>query len=132
MAQTEQLSGLESKDWLMPDDKEGNPASLVVQLRRRAHVFPWFRFVFAEGNDSEVTIYFATHNVEVFGYGLGALLKAVALQRIHTMIQPTEKEARFSMRDDEPYGGPGINLMVVKLNSAKEEKTGKERNGDES
>jgi hypothetical protein len=132
MAQTEQVSGLESKDWLMPDDKEGNPASLVVQLRRRAHIFPWFRFVFAEGNDSAATIYFATHNIKVSGYGLGALLKAVALQRIHTMIQPTENEARFSLRNDEPYAGPGINLIIVELNSKKDEKPEKSEEGDEN
>jgi len=40
----------------------------VVQLRRRAHVFPWMRLVFAEGDNDQVKIAFATHTVTVSGY----------------------------------------------------------------
>ena len=72
-------SELASEDWQLADEDGSKPASLVVQLRRRAHVLPYFRFVYAEGDNSQVKIAFASHMVTVTGHGLAALLAALAI-----------------------------------------------------
>jgi hypothetical protein len=40
-----------SEDWQI-DESDTKPPSFVVQLRKSAVVLPWFRFVYAEGDDS--------------------------------------------------------------------------------
>ena len=54
-----------------------------------AHVLPYFRFVYAEGDDARIEIAFASHLVTVTGHGLTALLAAVSTQRVVRVIQPT-------------------------------------------
>ena len=90
-----------SEDWQLEDMDGAKPASLVVQMRRTAHVFPWFRFVCAEGDNGQIKITFASHLVTVTGNGLAALLAAVSSQRVVRIIQPSENEAKFGVR------GPG-------------------------
>ena len=98
---TVQASALASEDWQIAEEDTKNPISLVIQQRRRAHIFPWFRFVYAEGDNKEVKIAFATHMVTVNGHGLAALLAAISTQRVFRLIQPTEKEAKFGVRGDD-------------------------------
>ncbi len=108
-------SALASEDWQLETDIHAKPVSLLVQLRRRAHVLPWFRFVSAEGDNSQVRITFATHRVIVDGHGLAALLAALAAQRVIRLVQPSENEAKFGVRGEgaERYVGPGITMITV-------------------
>jgi len=45
-------SATNSPDWQVAAEGDHKPASLLVQLRRRAFIFPWFRFVYAEGDNT--------------------------------------------------------------------------------
>jgi hypothetical protein len=108
-------SELASEDWQLADEDGSKPASLVVQLRRRAHILPYFRFVYAEGDNSQVNIAFASHLVTVTGHGLAALLAALAIHRVARIVQPTENEAKFGVRGlgAAKYNGPGITDITV-------------------
>ena len=108
-------SELASEDWQLADEDGSKPASLVIQLRRRAHVLPYFRFVYAEGDNSQVKIAFASHLITVTGHGLVALLAALATHRVVRIIQPTENEAKFGVRGPgtAKYDGPGIADITV-------------------
>jgi len=88
-------SVIENLDWQIAPEDGAKPLSLAVQQRRRAWVFPWHRFVWAEGDNSEVQIAFATHLIKISGHGLAALLAALATQRVVLISQPTESEATF-------------------------------------
>jgi len=94
-------SALASEDWQLAAEDGTKPVSLVVRLRHRAHVLPWFRFMYAEGDNIQIRIAFASHLVTVTGKGLAALLAAIATQRVTGIVQPTENEAKFGVR------GPG-------------------------
>jgi hypothetical protein len=53
--------------------------------------------------------------VTVTGHGLAALLAAVSAHRVVRLIQPTENEAKFSVRGTAAfdYRGPGIDSITV-------------------
>ena len=103
-----------SNDWQV-DESDAKPASLIVQLRRSAHVLPWFRFVYACGDDATIQIVFSSHLVTVTGNGLAALLAAISAHRVVRLIQPTENEAKFGVRGNgaSDYRGPGITSITV-------------------
>jgi hypothetical protein len=107
-------SVLASEDWQLAGEA-GKPASLVVQLRRRAHVLPWFRFIHAEGDNGQVQLTFASHLVTITGNGLAALLAALATQRVIRLVQPSENEAKFGVRGNGAarYSGPSITDITV-------------------
>jgi hypothetical protein len=104
-----------SEDWQLETNADLKPAHLVVQLRRCAHILPWFRFVHAEGDNDQVKITFASHLVTVTGHGLAALVAALAAQQIVRLIQPTENQAKFGVRGTNAgrYTGPGITDITV-------------------
>jgi hypothetical protein len=108
-------SALASEDWQLETDAYAKPVSLLVQLRRQAYVLPWFRFVHAEGDNTQVKITFASHLVTVNGHGLAALLAALAAQRVIRLIQPSENEAKFGVRGEGSprYSGPSITEIKV-------------------
>jgi hypothetical protein len=111
-------SGLElaSEDWqLAGDDGAKKPTSLVVQLRRRAYVLPYFRLIYAEGDNGLVKIAFASHLVTVTGHGLAALIAVLAMNAVARIIQPTENEARFGVRGpaSAKHSGPSITDISV-------------------
>jgi len=103
-----------SEDWQLAEEGS-KPASLLVQLRRRAHVLPWFRFMYAEGDNTNVQLAFASHLVTIAGNGLAALLIALATQRVVRLTQPTENEAKFNVRGPgaATYHGPGITDITI-------------------
>jgi hypothetical protein len=105
---------LASEDWQFAEEGT-KPASLVIQLRRRVYVLPWFRFVYTEGDNAQVLAAFASHLVTITGNGLTALLAALATQRVIRLIQPTENEAKFGVRGSgaAKYDGPGITDITV-------------------
>jgi hypothetical protein len=108
-------SAIESPDWQFAEEDAPKPASLIVQLRRSAFVFPWFRFVYAEGDNTKVDVVFATHSIRITGHGLAALLAALAGQRVIRVIEPSENEAQFSVRgvNGSKYQGPAIHRITV-------------------
>jgi hypothetical protein len=108
-------SALVSEDWQLADEGGTKPLSLIVQLRRHTHVLPWFRFVYAQGDNCQVQVAFASHMVTITGNALAALLAALATQRVVRLIQPTENEARFGVRGPgaAKYQGPGIVDITV-------------------
>jgi hypothetical protein len=107
-------SALVSEDWQLAEDGH-KPASLVVQLRRGMQILPWFRFVYAEGDNTQVKIAFQSHMVNINGNGLAALLAAIASQRVVRIIQPSENEAKFGVRGPaaSKYSGPAIDVISV-------------------
>jgi hypothetical protein len=108
-------SELASEDWQIAEADTARPLSLVVQLRRRAHVLPYPRLVFAEGDNSRVVIAFASHLVTVNGHNLAALLAALADQRVIRIIEPTDNESKFGVRGDSStrVTGPSITDISV-------------------
>jgi hypothetical protein len=79
-------------------------------------IFPWFRFVYAEGDNTTVQIVFASHAVYITGHALAALLAALAGQRVIRVIEPSENEATFGVRGSGAgkYHGPAIHTITVK------------------
>ena len=114
MSASTTLSELVSEDWQLAEEGH-KPTCLLVQLHRCSHVFPWFRFVHAQGDDSTVKLVFASHIVTVTGHGLATLLAAIACQRVVRVVQPTKKEARFAVRGTNAgqYSGPSITDISV-------------------
>jgi hypothetical protein len=108
-------SAIESPDWQLADADGPKPASLVVQLRRGAFVFPWFRFVYAEGDNTRVTIIWTTHAIQVTGHGLAALLAALSGHRVIRLIEPSEHEGTFDVRGPAAakYNAPVIRQITV-------------------
>jgi hypothetical protein len=91
-------STLAVEDWQLAGKDGSKPASLVVRLRRRTYLLPYFRLVYAEGDNSQVKIAFASHKVTITGHGLAALLAALATHRVVRVMQPTKNEATFGVR----------------------------------
>lgn len=106
---------LASEDWQLIKEGVSKPTSLIVQLRRRAYVLPYFRFLYAEGDNAQVEIAFVSHLVSVSGNGLAALLAALASNVVVRLIQPTESEASFGVRGagSVKYTGPSITDIAV-------------------
>ena len=103
------VSELGSEDWQLTADNVPKPLALVIQLRRYAHILPYFRLVYAEGDNSKVKIAFASHLVTITGHGLAALLAALSSQQVARLVQPMESEARFRV------AGPMITGITVQL-----------------
>jgi hypothetical protein len=101
------VSELVSEDWQLTADNAPRPLALVVQLRRYAHILPYFRLVYVEGDNSQVKIAFASHLVTVSGHGLAALLAALSSQQVARIMQPMESEATFRA------AGPTITGITV-------------------
>src|SRR5256885_1527890 len=68
------------------------PATLEIVLLKRTYVFPWAQFLYAEGENDEVRIAFATHDVTVNGSGLEAVLADLAAQRIAQLHAPARPD----------------------------------------
>src|SRR5215469_619447 len=61
-------------NWKSTEENKPRPTALHVILHKREYVFPWSRFIYAEGSNDSVTISFPTHQVVVTGYGLDHFL----------------------------------------------------------
>jgi hypothetical protein len=106
---------LASEDWQLSDENGAKPGTLVVGLRRHTYVLPYFRFVSAEGDNSQVTVAFSSHLVTITGHGLTALLAALATQRVMCVLQPSENEVKFGVRGSHrnPLQAPSIIDITV-------------------
>ncbi len=108
-------SALLSEDWELGSERR-RVTCLLVQLRRRAHVMPRFRFVYAEGNSSEIHVDLGDHSLTVIGDDLYSLLEAVAHHRVLRLIQPTQTQVKMNLRGEEGIsqtGRPVIKQILV-------------------
>lgn len=115
---TAPASELTSEDWQINTENTPLPISLIVQQRRSAHVLPYFRLLYVNGDNSRVQIAFATDMVVVNGHGLAQLIVALAAQRVMRLIEPTENEARFGVRGDQATRTNGAGITDIKVIAA--------------
>jgi len=80
--------------WSVNTEPQRNP-NLQVILLQRTYVLPWSRFIYAEGDLTEVVAAFSTHDVVVRGCGLDRLLADLAAQRVTGVRQPARTD-RFT------------------------------------
>ena len=92
-------------------------------MRRSWYVLPYFRFIYASGDESQVRIEFSSHVVTVVGHRLAVLLEALVENRVSRLIQPTENEAKFGVWGDNatPYRGPAITAITVEVEEVSEQ-----------
>ena len=88
--------------------RQERPATLEIVLLKRTYVLPWVQFLHADGDNDEVRIAFATHEVTVKGGGLQSLLADLAAQRIAQLHEPSRLE-QF-----ENGGSPRIREVIVR------------------
>ena len=80
---------------------------LEIVLLKRAYVFPWSQFLYAEGGDDEIRAVFTTHDVIVRGTALTGMLAELAGQRIARLQEPARTD-RF-----EESSGPVVRQLIV-------------------
>ena len=61
-------------------------------LLKQTFVLPWSRFLYAEGDASEIQAVFTTHDVLVRGWGLDRLLEDLAAQRVTAIPEPARTD----------------------------------------
>ncbi len=81
------------RTWHM--DPVDRPLALQVILLKQTYVLPWSQFLYAEGDNDEVRLTFATHNVLVKGNNLNALLAAISAYGL-ALIQEPIRPDRFT------------------------------------
>jgi hypothetical protein len=117
MSSTNTNNAASTSDWTLAKD-EHKAVSLIVHQRRSSLALPWFRFVYAQGDDSRLQLIFATHLVSIDGEGLAPLLEAAAAQRVMSITEPTQNEAKFGVRGPnagEVQGGAVHSITVEKF-----------------
>jgi len=114
MSSTNTNNTASASDWTLAKD-EHKALSLIVHQRRSSLALPWFRFVYAQGDDSRLQLIFATHLVTINGEGLAPLLEDVAANRVASVTEPTDNEARFGVRgpDAGEHEGAAIHSITV-------------------
>jgi hypothetical protein len=78
------------KAWKTTTDDR--PAGMEIILLNRTFVLPWSQFIYAEGNDEEVRLAFATHDIVVIGSCLGSLLADLSAQRVSLLQEPVRAD----------------------------------------
>ena len=78
---------------------EQRTPGIQLILLKRTFVLPWSRFLYAEGDPSEVHVAFTTHDVEVLGCGLDRLLADLAAMRVMALREPARTDSFLSTAD---------------------------------
>lgn len=75
-------------------------------------VFPWLRFVYAEGDPSRVRIEFASYRFAVSGHRLAAMLAMLSDQRMVRLLHSTGKEGKFDIcgASQPKHADPSVNV----------------------
>ena len=76
--------------WTVSTDQRLPGIQLI--LLKRTFVLPWNRFLYAEGDPSEVYAAFTTHDVTVEGCGLDRLLADLAAHRVVSIQEPARTD----------------------------------------
>ncbi len=72
--------------------RQERPTTLEIVLLRRTYVLPWSQFLYAEGDNDEIRIFFAIHEITITGAGLQSLLADLATQRIAKLQEPSRAD----------------------------------------
>ena len=96
----------DEKGWQV--EAEAKAYGLHVVLLKREYVLPWVQFLYAEGTEDNIRAVFSTHDVEVLGKGLTALLADFAFQRVSVLRQPSRADVFVASR------GPQITALEVR------------------
>ena len=83
---------IDRSPWTISDSMT---AMLEVVLAKHTLILSWNQFIYAEGNDNEVRIMFASHDVIVRGAGLSSLLHAIPAHRVAS-IREVARWEQFS------------------------------------
>jgi hypothetical protein len=102
------------EDWQLASEKDPPVQSLIVQERKYVHVFPYFRLVWVEGDNSRVQLHYDSHTVVINGHGLAQLLSGLAAHRVLRVMEPMSNEAKFRK-------GPIVLGILVSKNDHKQE-----------
>jgi len=100
------MGSVDERGWRV--EAEGRAYCLHVVLVKREYVLPWVQFLYAEGTEDTVRAVFSTHDVEVQGRGLTALLLDLASQRVSLLRQPFRADAFAAS------AGPQITALEVR------------------
>ncbi len=122
-----------SEDWQLADQGE-RAMSLTVVWNRSTRIYPWYRFTRATGNARSIELDFGGDLITVVGNRVHTLFPAIAEQRIISLIQPTENEVKFDVRQGsvKQTGRPTIHQILIDgQTEAKYEKGLKEEESDE-
>ncbi len=68
------------------------PPALEIVLLKQTVALSWNQFVFAEGDDDEIRIAFASHDVIVRGAALSPLLSAISANQVTSIREPARAE----------------------------------------
>ena len=98
--------------WKATEENQPRPTALHVILHKREYIFPWSRFIYAEGSNGEVVISFPTHEVQMTGYGLDHLLADLAALRVLSLHEPHRADKFRAANEPEPKGA--INQLTVR------------------
>ena len=77
----------------------GHEAGVQIKLIKRAYVFPWSQFLFAEGGADEIRMAFSTHDVVISGRKLDTLLEEIAKQYVKLLKEPVRAESFAAFPD---------------------------------
>ncbi len=77
--------------WIVSEAER--PPALEIVLLKQTVVLSWNQFVYAEGDDGEIRIAFASHDVIVRGAGLIALLQAITAHRVNSIREPARSDS---------------------------------------
>ena len=99
-------------NWKSTEENKPLPAALHVILHKREYIFPWFRFIYAEGSNDAVIISFPTHQVVIRGYGLDHFLLDLAAHRVASVHEPHRADKFRPANQPEPKGA--INEIAVR------------------
>jgi hypothetical protein len=99
-------------NWTITEDNEARPAALHVILHKREYVFPWSRYIYADGGNDHVLIAFPTHEVVITGYGLDHLLVDLAAHRVKCLREASRADTFRAANEPEPKGA--IMELVVR------------------
>jgi len=94
------------ESWVV--DREGYALAMRICVAQKWYVFPWSRFVYAEGNGDEIKAAFATHDVTLRGEGLWKLLDYIQNQKL-VEIQASPRSEKFGAS-----GGTAVYEIIVK------------------
>jgi hypothetical protein len=100
------MGSADEKGWQL--EAEGRSFGLHVILLKREYILPWVQFLYAEGTEDSVRAVFSTHDVEVQGRALTALLADLASQRVSVLRQPSRADTFKSS------SGPQITAVEVR------------------
>jgi hypothetical protein len=79
-----------SRPWITSD--QAGLMAVEIILHKRTVILQWSQFIYAEGSDDEVRLYFASHEILIRGAGLRALLTDAKTQHVSSIYEPARAD----------------------------------------